>query len=347
MAVKASNQIDLIDLTDGYSVILTSDSHTFIGTTSGVSGTQTATTQVMAFRGDDQIACSVGAITGLPAGLSAVNGGQSPAPTITFTATSALTTKGIVTIPVTIGDLTMHKGWSYAIAFRGTDGQDGTSVSITSTEVKYQTSSSGTITPTDTWLNDPPTPTPGQYLWTRTKVNYSDSKSTTAYSVSRYGTDGQAGSSVTITSTEIRYQKSSSGTQTPTGTWETDPPTPTQGQFLWTRTKVTYSDTTTTTSYSVARYGTDGADGSDGDDAILLSITSSGGTIFKNTAIATTLTAHVFKGGVELTSGQISALGSVKWYKDGGATAVKTGLTLTVTAGDVDDKATYTAQLES
>lgn len=211
MAVKASNQIDLIDLTDGYSVILTSDSHTFIGTTSGVSGTQTATTQVMAFRGDDQIACSVGAITGLPAGLSAVDGGQSPAPTITFTATSALTTKGIVTIPVTIGDLTMHKGWSYAIAFRGTDG----------------------------------------------------------------------------------------------------------------------------------------ADGSDGDDAILLSITSSGGTIFKNTAIATTLTAHVFKGGVELTSGQISALGSVKWYKDGGATAVKTGLTLTVTAGDVDDKATYTVQLES
>ena len=57
MAVKASNQIDLIDLTDGYSVILTSDSHTFIGTTSGVSGTQTATTQVMAFRGYDQIAC--------------------------------------------------------------------------------------------------------------------------------------------------------------------------------------------------------------------------------------------------------------------------------------------------
>ena len=50
MAVKASNQIDLIDLTDGYSVILTSDSHTFIGTTSGVSSTQTATTQVMAFR---------------------------------------------------------------------------------------------------------------------------------------------------------------------------------------------------------------------------------------------------------------------------------------------------------
>lgn len=351
MAVKASNQIDLIDLTDGYSVILTSDSHTFIGTPTGVSGTQTATTQVMAFRGDDQIACSVGAITGLPAGLSAVNGGQSPAPTITFTATSALTTKGIVTIPVTIGDFTIHKGWSYAIAFRGSDGSDGVSVSITSTEIKYASSSSGTTAPVDgsSWKTDigDVIITPGQFLWTRTKVNYSDSKSTTAYSVSRYGIDGSAGTSVTVTSTEVRYQKSSSGTQTPSDTWETDPPTPTQGQFLWTRTKVTYSDTTTTTSYSVARYGTDGADGSDGDDAILLSITSSGGTIFKNTAIATTLTAHVFKGGVELTSGQISALGTVKWYKDGGATAVKTGLTLTVTAGDVDDKATYTAQLES
>lgn len=90
----------------------------------------------------------------------------------------------------------------------------------------------------------------------------------------------------------------------------------------------------------------DGKDGPKGDDAIYMNITSSNGNVFKNTAIATTLTAHVYKGATELTSAAITALGTIKWYKDAGATAVGTGQTFTVSAGDVTNKATYTAQLE-
>ena len=48
MAIKASAQIDLIDLTDGFTVVLTNENHTFLGTTSAVDGTQTATCQVQA-----------------------------------------------------------------------------------------------------------------------------------------------------------------------------------------------------------------------------------------------------------------------------------------------------------
>ena len=33
MAIKSSDQISLVDLTDGFSVILTNDSYTFPGTT--------------------------------------------------------------------------------------------------------------------------------------------------------------------------------------------------------------------------------------------------------------------------------------------------------------------------
>ncbi len=62
MAIKAVNQIDVIDLTDGYSVILTNDSHTFLGTTTSVNGTQTTTTQVMALCGSEQVPCTVGTI---------------------------------------------------------------------------------------------------------------------------------------------------------------------------------------------------------------------------------------------------------------------------------------------
>ncbi len=119
-----------------------------------------------------------------------------------------------------------------------------------------------------------------------------------------------------------------------------------QGSYLWTRTIVTYSDGNSTTSYSVSRQPKDGTNGVDGKDAITMAITSSNGTIFKNTAIATTLTAHVYKGGVEVTGSALSSLGTIKWYQDGGTTAVATGSTFTITAGDVSNKAVFSAQLE-
>ena len=92
--------------------------------------------------------------------------------------------------------------------------------------------------------------------------------------------------------------------------------------------------------------GGKGDKGDPGDDAITLAITSSNGTIFKNSAIATTLTAHVYQGGEELSSTQIAELGTIKWYKDGSTTAAATGQTLTITAGSIENKATYIAQLE-
>ena len=81
-------------------------------------------------------------------------------------------------------------------------------------------------------------------------------------------------------------------------------------------------------------------------DAATITITSSNGTIFKNSAISTVLTAHVYNGGVEVTGSALTALGTIKWYKDGSATAAATGSTFTIDAGDVTGKATYVAQLE-
>ena len=346
MPVSASGQITLIDLTDGYSVVLTNDNHTFLGDTDSVSATQTTTCMVQALCGSKVVACAVGAIS-TPAGLSIVSDGETPTPTLTITATSALTQSGSVTIPVQIGEITINKSFSWSIAFRGTDGE---SVSITGQEVRYQASSSGTTPPSGTWAEDVPAASAGQYLWTRTTVNYSDGTSTVAYSVSRNGTNGSNGTSVSIASQEVRYQVGSSGTSAPTGTWSATVPSTSAGQYLWTRTVVTYSDGTSTTSYSVARNGTNGtngADGADGADALSMVIISSNGSIFKNTEIATTLTAHVYRGGAEVTGSALTALGTIRWYKDGGTTAVATGQTLTISAGDVANSANYTAQLEA
>lgn len=343
MAIKASNQITLVDLTDGYSVVLTNESYTFLGDTDSVSGTQTTTCTIQALCGSEIVNCSVDTISA-PTGLSIVSDGKTPSPTLTITATSALTKSGSVIIPVHIGDVTISKTFSYSIAFRGNDGENGTSVTVRETSVTYQASNSGTDTPTGTWLESIPALSAGQYLWTKTVVAYSDGKSTTAYSVSRNGTNGANGTSVTINSTSITYQASSNGTTPPSsGSWSTSIPSVSAGQYLWTKTVVTYSDGKSTTSYSVSRNGTNGANGA---DALSMVITSSNGNIFKNTSIATTLTAHVYKGASEVTGTALTALGTIKWYKDGGTVAVATGSTLTVNPGDVTDNANYIAKLE-
>lgn len=349
MAIKAVNQIDVIDLTDGYSVVLTNDNYTFLGTTSAVNGTQTTTTQVMVLCGSEQVPCTVGTIT-CPTGISAVSDGKTPMPTITITATSALTKSGTITIPIVVnGDITINKTFSYSIAFKGQTGQNGTSVTVRSTSVTYQVGASGTTKPTGEWKTEVPSVPNGQFLWTKTVVNYSDGKSTEAYSVSYKGTNGTNGSngtSVTVRSTSVTYQAGTSGTTPPTGTWSPTVPNVANGQYLWTKTVVNYSDGKSTESYSVSYKGTNGINGTNGKDAITMAITSSGGTIFKNTAIATTLTAHVYKGGVEVTGSALSSLGTIKWYKDGGTTAVATGTTYTIGAGDISNKATFSAQLE-
>lgn len=77
-------------------------------------------------------------------------------------------------------------------------------------------------------------------------------------------------------------------------------------------------------------------------DGITLTIESSSGTIFDGTAITTTLTAHVYKGGAEVTGDDLTALGTVTWYKDG--TQIGTGTTLEISDSST---ATYTAQLEA
>lgn len=142
----------------------------------------------------------------------------------------------------------------------GTPGADGTGVTITSTSVTYQASSSGTSVPSGSWSDSIPSVTAGQYLWTKTSVSYSDSTTTVSYSVGHMGENGQPGADGTdgsdgrgIESTVITYQASSSQTTTPTGSWvSTVPKLSVEKPYLWTRTVITYTDDTTTTAYSVS-----------------------------------------------------------------------------------------------
>ena len=350
MAIKSQGQITVIDVTDAYSVMLTSEAYTFVGNTSGAASGQTCTTEAVAYCGSNQCS-SVTVVAGdivCPTGISAAvaNSGTSKVQ-ITFTTTAVISAACEATIPVVVDGITVNKKFSFAVAKAGTN---GSSVTVTSTSVTYQVGTSGTTKPTGTWTETVPSVDTGKYLWTKTVVVYSDGKSTESYSVSYQGTNGNDGTSVTVSETKVDYQVSTSGTTTPTGTWTETVPNVPNGQFLWTRTYVKYSDGKTTTSYSVSYKGTNGEDGKDGADAITLTIVSSNGTVFKNNSGSTVLTAHVYKGGVEQSitdAGVCGSLGSIKWYKDGGTTAVATAKTYTVTAAAVTNSTVITCQLES
>lgn len=352
MGIKSADQITIVDITDAYSVMLTSEAYTFVGGTDGVESGQSCTTEVVAFCGTNQ--CSAVAVTTAdivcPTGISAAvsNSGTSK-PKITFTTTATISTACEATIPVIVDGITVNKKFSFAVAKAGINGQNGTSVTVKNTSITYQVSNNGTTKPGGSWVADVPPVGKGQYLWTKTVVNYSDGKFTEAYSVSYQGINGQNGTSVTVSSSSVTYQVGNSGTTKPTGSWVADVPSVPNGQYLWTKTVVTYSDGKSTTSYSVSYKGTNGTNGTNGKDAITLSITSSNGTIFKNNSGSTVLTAHVFKGGVEQTvadNGTVSGIGTVKWYKSGSTTAVATAKTLSISAKDVANSQAYTCQLE-
>lgn len=132
---------------------------------------------------------------------------------------------------------------------------------ITSTDIKYAASTSGTVWPESEsdWFSEIPVLQNNQYLWTRTTITYTDGSQTNSYSVSKDGKDGTSGRGIDYT--EIKYAVSDSGANPPpadASEWQATVPEVLQGQFLWTRTIITYTDKTSTTTYSVSSFGKDG-----------------------------------------------------------------------------------------
>lgn len=224
----------------------------------------------------------------------------------------------------------------------GATGPAGDSITVSSVAYAYQLSTSGTTVPTGTWQTTPQAPTTTQYAWTRTTVTFSDNSTSTTYAVG--GKTGTNGTSPTVTNSKTQYQLSTSGTAVPTGTWSDSALAPTTTQFCWTKTTVTYSNGNTAVSYAVG--GKVGAKGDRGDCPYTLSITSDNGTVLKNNSGQTTLTAHVYQDGAELSTMPSGC--SVKWYVDGTLTETDTSLpaTFTRTAAQVTNKCVVCAKLE-
>lgn len=90
---------------------------------------------------------------------------------------------------------------TYSVAYQGKDGSSGGSSgsgnAITSSNVTYQTSTSGTEIPSGSWLDTVPAVTKGEYLWTRTNLVFTDGTTSHAYGVSYQAKDGTDGTNGT------------------------------------------------------------------------------------------------------------------------------------------------------
>lgn len=352
MAIRSSDQISLVDLTDGYSVILTNDSYTFAGSTSAAKAGSTTTT-VIAMCGANQVAAQVNNSSIVaPTGVTTSVDNDATQPTITITVATTVTTGGTVDIPVLIdnGNITVHKYFTFAIAFTGTPGASGyssqwyTGNKITGTSTTAKVFSGSGISSAkvgDMYLN---TETMNTY---RCTVAGAASAAKWVYVGNIKGEIGDG--AVWYTGNKITGNKTTDTIFSNSGISFAN----VGDMYLNTETSNTYRCTVEGVA-SVAKWvyvsnikGLKGETGDKGEDAITMSVTSSNGTIFKNTSISTTLTAHVYKAGTELTASQIAELGTIKWYKDGSETALSTtGATLNIGTGDVTNKAVYVAQLE-
>ena len=149
MAIKSADQITIVDVTDAYSVILTSEAYTFVGNTSGASSGLTCTTQAVAFCGNNQssvVNVTAGDIV-CPTGISAtVSNSGSSAPTITFTTTATITSACEATIPVVVDGITVNKKFSFAVAKTGATGAKGDTGAAGADAITLSiTSSNGTV----------------------------------------------------------------------------------------------------------------------------------------------------------------------------------------------------------
>ena len=128
MSIKASCEVSLVDMTDAYSVMLTSEAYTFIGGTDGVPSGLSCETQAVAYCGNSQ--CSVVNVNSdniiCPTGISAtVTDSGTSAPTIKFTTTSTITDACEATIPIVVEGITVNKKFSFAVAKAGETGEKG------------------------------------------------------------------------------------------------------------------------------------------------------------------------------------------------------------------------------
>ena len=145
----------------------------------------------------------------------------------------------------------------------GQDGQDGKDgKGVQSVDVLYYLSSSSTSLSGGSWSTNSPTWVDGKYIWSKTKVVYTDGSSIETNPACITGGKGSTGDNGRgILSIVEEYYLSTSSNSLVGGSWSTTPPAWENGKYIWTRSVITYTDSTSTTTNPICSTGSTGETG--------------------------------------------------------------------------------------
>lgn len=193
-------------------------------------------------------------------------------------------------------------------------------------------------------------------------VSYNSETNTTAFDSNVVIGDIGEGNKKTlgevIVGSDIKYGLSTSQSTCTVTEWKGTVPDRTDGTYIWQRTTYYHADGSETKE-DVCIQGTEGKSG---EDAVLLQIDSSRGTVFKNNYVSTILSVIIYKGSQRITD--IDTLHSVfgsgayiqwKWQRmdeesfglisSTDSRLGKDGFTFTLSPDDVDAKVTFLCEL--
>ena len=252
---------------DAYTVILTNESHIFEGDTEKAVAGHTDC-GVIVYKGNRQVAATIGAISGTVAGKLTVDGIVNPTATaqgsFRVNVTTALKQRqGTLNVPVTVDGRTFTKVFSWSLSLQGRG--------IASTVEKYAVNNSPTTAPADSAFSTsvPQTSATNRYLWNMEVTTYTDgtTKDTGKRVIGVHGANGEAGASVAKVENYYLASAQATGVTTSTAGWTTDASSQAATiseakPYLWNYEKVTYSkgNPTQTEPHVTGRWSRDGKD---------------------------------------------------------------------------------------
>lgn len=139
----------------------------------------------------------------------------------------------------------------------GKPGDDG--VGIKDVDVLFYLSSSATSLIGGSWSTTSPTWVNGKYIWSKTKIIYTNTTTWESDPTCISGGKGENG--LGIKSVIEEYYLSTSSSSLIGGSWSTSTPAWVNGKYIWTRTVITYTDSSSTTTDAICVTGAKGDTG--------------------------------------------------------------------------------------
>ncbi len=222
-----------------FTIILSNENHTFPA--SYLSAIESSTVcNVYAYQGGNKVPATIGEITGMPAGMTVMiqNNGTLNSKFMVSVTQEMITKNGTLTIPITVGDLTFEKLFTYSLSFNGAPGNG-----INNITEMYAVSTSISIMPEDKMFTTtiPELDNQNRCLWNYEIVDYSDGSivATEKHIIGMYSEDGRSIES--IKNYYLASTQSTGITIDTTGWTEIPQPISETLKYLWNYETIKYS----------------------------------------------------------------------------------------------------------